>query len=54
MELFGWKKMSVGYGSGGVQTIPMTIYDNLSSISCCKNGKPYREEPGYSLIKKRR
>lgn len=53
-ELFGWKKMSIGYGSGGVQTIPMSIYDNLSSISCTKNGKPYREEPGYSLIKKRR
>ena len=53
-ELFGWKKMSVGYGSGGIETIPMSIYDNLSSISCTKNGKPYREEPGYSLIKKRR
>ena len=53
-ELFGWKKMSVGYGSGVIQTIPMSIYDNLSSISCTKDGKPYRDEPGYSLIKKRR
>lgn len=53
MELFGWKKMSIGYGSGGIQTVPKSIYDNLSSISCCKNGKPYKEEPGYSLIKKR-
>lgn len=61
MELFGWKKLcdektgaSMGYGSGGIQTIPMNIYDNLSSISCTKNGKPHREEPGYSLIKKRK
>ena len=46
--------MSVGYGSGGIQIIPMSIYDNLSSISCTKDGKPYRDEPGYSLIKKRR
>lgn len=54
MELFGWKKLGGGsYGSGGTQTVPMEIYDNLSSISCSKNGKPHREEPGYSLIKKR-
>ena len=56
MELFGFKKMGngMGYCSGGIQTIPTDIYDNLSSISCSKNGKPHREEPGYSLIKKRR
>lgn len=54
MELFGWKKLNCGYGSGGIQTIPMSIYDNLSSISCTKNGKPHKEEPGYSLIKKRK
>ena len=54
MELFGWKKLNCGYGSGGIQTIPMAIYDNLSSISCTKNGKPHKEEPGYSLIKKRK
>ena len=53
MELFGWEKMSVGYCSGGTQTIPMNIYDNLSWISCSKNGKPHQEEPSYSLIKKR-
>ena len=54
-ELFGWKNLGGGsYCSGGIQTIPMSIYDNLSSISCTKNGKPYIEEPGYSLIKKRR
>lgn len=55
MELFGWKKLGEGsYGSGGIETIPMEIYNNLSSISCSENGKPHREEPGYSLIKKRR
>lgn len=55
MELFGWKKLDSGsYCNGGVATIPMKIYNNLSSISCCKNGKPHREEPGYSLIKKKR
>lgn len=56
MELFGWKEMGngMGYCSGGIETIPMEIYNNLSSISCSKNGKPHREEPGYSLIKKRR
>ena len=55
-ELFGWEKMGngMGYCSGGTETIPMEIYDNLSSISCTKNGKPHREEPGYSLIKKRK
>ncbi len=55
IELFGFKKIGngMGYGSGGIETIPMEIYDNLSSISCYKNGKPYKEEPGYSLIKKR-
>lgn len=52
MELF--EKMNYGYGSGGIQTIPMSIYDNLSSISCIKNGKPRKEEPNYSLIRKRR
>ena len=44
----------MGYCSRGIQTIPMKIYDNLSSISCTKNGTPHREEPGYSLIKKRK
>lgn len=52
MELFDWTKGEIGYGSGGIETIPMSIYDNLSSISCTKNGKPYRNELGYSLIKK--
>lgn len=55
MELFGWKSFSNGsYGSGGTQTIPMNIYDNLSWISCSKTGKPHQEEPNYSLIKKRK
>ncbi len=56
MELFGWKKLASGggYCSGGIETIPMEIYDNLRSISCSKNGKPHREEPSYSLIKKRK
>lgn len=57
-ELFGWQKpelgKGIGYCSGGIETIPMEIYGNLSSISCFNNGKPHREEPGYSLIKKRR
>lgn len=58
MELFGWKKMrdektglSMGYGSDGIQTIPMNIYNNLSWIT--KNGKPHQEEPSYSLIKRK-
>lgn len=56
IELFGLKKLdnNMGYGSGGIQTLPMDTYLNLSSINCTKNGKPYIEEPGYSLIKKRR
>lgn len=53
-ELFGWKKVDIGYDGSGTQIIPMSIYDNLSNISCCKNGTPYREEPGYKLIKKRK
>lgn len=54
-ELFGWKKVSYNsYSSGGVETIPMSIYDNLSTISCSKNGKPYLKEPEHSLIKKRK
>lgn len=54
-ELFGWKRFGRGiYGGGGTQTIPMTIYDNLSWISCSEKGKPHQEEPGYSLIKKRK
>lgn len=53
MELFGWKKTEIGYTSGGIQTLPMNIYDNLSSISCSKNGKPHKEEPGYARIKRR-
>lgn len=52
MELFGWKKCAIGYGSGGIETVPMNIYDNLSWINCSKNGKPNKEEPGYTLIKK--
>ena len=52
-ELFGWKKYSADcYNNGGVETIPMNIYDNLSAINYFKTGKPYKEEPGYSLIKK--
>lgn len=53
-ELFGWKKSNYGYSSGGIQTIPMSIYDNLNNISSTRNGKPYKEEPGYSFIKKRK
>lgn len=55
-ELFGWKKLDngMGYCNGETETIPMKIYDNLSSISCTKNGKPYREEPGYVYIMKRK
>ena len=59
MELFGWKKLcdektgaSMGYGSGGIETISRNIYDNLSWISCSENGKPHRDEPDYGLIKK--
>lgn len=61
MELFGWEKVrdektgtDMGYGSGGVETIPMSIYECLSWINCSEQGKPHREEPGYSYIKKRR
>lgn len=55
IELFGWKKLGPGsYCSGGIQTIPMEIYNNLSSVNCYRKGKPHREEPGYSLIKKKR
>ena len=59
-ELFGWEKLRdertgspMGYGSGGIQTVPKNIYESLSWISCSEQGKPHREEPGYSLIKKR-
>ncbi len=61
MELFGWKKLRdektgtpMGYGSGGIETIPMEIYENLSWINCSEQGTPHREEPGYSYIKKKR
>lgn len=57
MELFGWEKDRIGghsYCTGMTETVPMRIYHGLSSISCSKNGKPHKEEPGYSLIKKRR
>ena len=58
MELFGWRKKSMNYYdvyiTGGTETIPMSIYRNLSDISGLKNGKPNKKEPGYSLIKKRR
>ncbi len=61
MELFGWEKMKdektgteMGYGSGGIETVPMSIYDSLSWINCSEQGKPNKIEPGYSLIKKRR
>lgn len=61
MELFGWEKLrdektgaDMGYGSGGIETVPMRIYDGLSWISCSEQGKPNKIEPGYSLIKKRR
>jgi len=52
IELFGFKKISGGYCTGGAQTLPMSIYENLNSISCYKNGNPHKEEPGFSLIKK--
>lgn len=49
--LFGWKKLgNMGYGSGGVQTIPMDIYQRLSSISITGNGKPNENEPNYKQI----
>ena len=58
-KLFGWKKLYdsrtgsfMGYGSGGTQTIPMNIYDNLSWISASKNGNPHPDEIAYKLIKK--
>jgi len=54
MELFGWIKNDIGYSSGGNYTISSSIYDNLSSISCTKDGRPYKEEPGYKLIKRKR
>lgn len=54
MELFGWIKGSIGYSSGGIETIPMSIYDNLSHISCANRGFPYREEPEYKKIKRKR
>lgn len=51
LELFGWEKLGQGsYGSGGIETIPKKIYDNLSSISCFENGNPNKEEPGYRYI----
>ncbi len=60
-ELFGFRKIYdqtsgefMGYMNGGIQTIPMNIYEKLSSISCTKNGRPYKEEPGYSLIRRRK
>lgn len=55
LELFGWQKIGKGvYGNTGIETIPMEIYNNLSDISVSKKGKPYIEEPEYSLIKKRK
>lgn len=55
MKLFGWKKTSYGcHTNGGIETIPMEVYRDLSFISCSNNGKPHIEEPGYSLIKKRK
>lgn len=54
MELFGWIKGNIGYSSGGIEIISQSIYDNLSSISITKDGKPYREEPGYKLIKRKK
>jgi len=54
MELFGWKKSSVGYSSGGKEILPVSIYHELSSINCTKNGKPYKEEPEYSLIRRKK
>ena len=59
MELFGWEKSNRGrdtvYTSSGEEaTVPMHIYTNLNNISWLGNGKPSKEEPGYSLIKKRK
>lgn len=55
-ELFGWQKSGIGYGytDSSHETIPMSIYDKLSEISCSKNGRPNLEEPEYRLIKKRK
>lgn len=61
MELFGWRKFyrqNTGefsaYVSGGTQVISKSIYHNLYNISIYRNGKPHKEEPCYSLIKKRK
>lgn len=54
IELFGWKKTKLGYTSGGKQVLPMNLYNKLSSISCGRNGEPYKEEPGFALIKRKR
>lgn len=54
MELFGWIKDSCGHHSGGKVTMPMKVYRNLSWISCSKNSNPHPEEPGFSLLKKRK
>lgn len=54
MELFGWKKSKVGYTSGGEAILPMELYHRLSSISSSGNGNPYKEEPGFEFIKRKR
>ena len=54
-ELFGLIKCGYGqYFGGGTQILPSEIYENLSHINCCTNGKPHEEEPGYSLIKRKK
>ena len=61
LELFGWKKIydrstgaSMWDETGGEEKISKSIYDNLSWISCARNGAPHPEEPGYSRIMKRK
>lgn len=54
MELFGWKKSKIGYTSGGKAVLSMELYRKLSSISCTQDGSPYKEEPGFSMIKRKK
>lgn len=53
-ELFGYRKTTIGYVSDGIQTLPTTMYNQLSTISLAGNTKPHPEEPEYRLIKKRK
>lgn len=54
IELFGWKKTKIGYISGGEERLPMNLYSTLSAVSSIKNSQPYKEEPGFELIRRRK